>query len=67
MKVTIFSMAITAVSLPFGVVPFIFLMNDRKYVGDHINGRLGNAVVLFVIGLAFLFAAITIPLQIWGG
>jgi len=67
LTVTIFSMAITAVSLPFGVVPFIFLMNDRKYVGDHVNGRIGNAVVLFVIGLAFLFAVVTIPLQIWGG
>lgn len=67
LTVTIFSMAITAVSLPFGVVPFIFLMNDRKYVGDHVNGRIANAVVLFVIGLAFLFAVVTIPLQIWGG
>ncbi|MVA82240.1 divalent metal cation transporter [Agrobacterium vitis] len=67
LQVTIFSMAITAVSLPFGVVPFLFLMNDRKYVGDHINGPIGNAVVVFVIGLAFLFAVVTIPLQIWGG
>ncbi|MVA37770.1 Nramp family divalent metal transporter [Agrobacterium vitis] len=67
LQVTIFSMAITAVSLPFGVVPFLFLMNDRKYVGDHVNGPIGNAVVVFVIGLAFLFAVVTIPLQIWGG
>jgi Mn2+/Fe2+ NRAMP family transporter len=67
LRVTIFSMAITAVSLPFGVVPFIFLMNDRKYVGEHMNGKIGNTVVLFVIGLAFLFAVVTIPLQIWGG
>ncbi|WP_337269945.1 Nramp family divalent metal transporter [Oryzifoliimicrobium ureilyticus] len=67
LQVTIFSMAVTAVSLPFGVVPFIFLMNDRKYVGEHVNGWIGNTVVLFVIGLAFLFAIITIPLQIWGG
>lgn len=67
LQVTIFSMAITAVSLPFGVVPFLFLMNDRKYVGDHVNGPIGNAVVVFVIGLAFLFAVVTVPLQIWGG
>ncbi len=67
LTVTIFSMAITAVSLPFGVVPFIFLMNDRKYVGNHVNGRIGNTVVVFVIALAFLFAIVTIPLQIWGG
>lgn len=67
LQLTVFSMAITAVCLPFGVVPFLFLMNDRIYVGEHTNGWIGNAVVLFVIGMAFLFAIITIPLQIWGG
>lgn len=67
LTVTIFSMAITALSLPFGVVPFIVLMNDKSYVGQHTNGWLGNWVVLLVIGLAFLFAVITVPLQIWGG
>jgi len=67
LQVTVFSMAITAISLPFGVVPFLFLMNDPNYVGEHVNGWLGNSVVLFVIGLAFLFALITIPLQILGG
>ena len=60
-------MAIAAMSLPLGVIPFLFLMNDEAYVGDHTNGWVGNAVVLFIVGLAFALAIITVPLQIWGG
>ncbi|TCS07492.1 Mn2+/Fe2+ NRAMP family transporter [Rhizobium sp. BK418] len=67
LQVTIFSMAITAMSLPLGVIPFLFLMNDETFVGDHTNGWIGNVVVLFIIGLAFTLAIVTVPLQIWGG
>jgi Mn2+/Fe2+ NRAMP family transporter len=66
LKLTIFSMAATAVSLPFAVVPFLLLMNDERYVGEHRNGRFSNAVVLFVIGLAFVLALVSIPLEIAG-
>ncbi|MBB3659193.1 Mn2+/Fe2+ NRAMP family transporter [Rhizobium sp. BK650] len=67
LQLTIFSMAITALSLPLGVVPFLFLMNDRNFVGDHRNGWISNAAVLIIIGLSFIVALITIPLQIFGG
>jgi Mn2+/Fe2+ NRAMP family transporter len=67
LQLTIFSMAITALALPFGVVPFLFLMNDRNYVGDHGNGWMSNTAVLIIIGLSFIVALITIPLQIFGG
>ncbi|MBY5337257.1 Nramp family divalent metal transporter [Rhizobium leguminosarum] len=67
LQLTIFSMAITALALPFGVVPFLFLMNDRNYVGDHGNGWISNTAVLVIIGLSFIVALITIPLQIFGG
>jgi Mn2+/Fe2+ NRAMP family transporter len=67
LQVTVFSMAITAASLPFGVIPFLFLMNDPQYVGEHRNGWIGNAVVIFVITLAFVLSIITVPLQIFGG
>ncbi len=60
-------MAITALSLPFGVVPFLFLMNDRNFVGVHRNGWMSNAAVLIIIGLSFVVALITVPLQIFGG
>jgi Mn2+/Fe2+ NRAMP family transporter len=67
LKLTIFSMALTAASLPLTVVPFLFLMNDERYVGEFRNGWLSNGVVLFVIALSFLLAIVSIPLEIFGG
>jgi Mn2+/Fe2+ NRAMP family transporter len=67
LNVTIFSMALTAATLPVSTVPFIFLMNDRRYVRDYRNGWFSNSVVLAIIGLACLLAVVTIPLQIFGG
>jgi Mn2+/Fe2+ NRAMP family transporter len=67
LKLTIFSMALTAATLPLAVVPFLFLMNDEHYVEEHRNGWLSNGVVLFIIGLAFVLAVVTIPLEIFGG
>ncbi|CDX21513.1 putative Mn2+/Fe2+ transporter protein [Mesorhizobium sp. ORS 3324] len=67
LRLTIFSMALTAASLPLTVVPFLFLLNDERYVGHHRNGFISNAAVIFVIALGFVLAAVTIPLQIFGG
>ncbi|TGP18078.1 MULTISPECIES: divalent metal cation transporter [unclassified Mesorhizobium] len=67
LKLTIFSMALTAASLPLSVVPFLFLMNDKRYVGKHRNGMVSNAAVIFVIALGFVLAIVAIPLQIFGG
>jgi Mn2+/Fe2+ NRAMP family transporter len=67
LKLTIFTMALTAVILPLVIVPFLVLMNDEHYLGKHCNGFVGNAVVIFVIGLAFVLAIVAIPLEIFGG
>lgn len=66
MKLTLFSMAITAVVLPLSVVPFLVLMNDRRYLGEHVNGRLSNFVVLATVAVAALIAVVSIPLEIAG-
>jgi hypothetical protein len=42
-------------------------MNDYSYVRVYRNGWISNAVVLSIIGLAFVLAVVTIPLQIFGG
>ena len=60
-------MALTAAGLPLAVVPFLFLLNDRSYMGEHRNGVISNAAVLFIIALGFILAVVTIPLQIFGG
>ncbi|MBP0588275.1 divalent metal cation transporter [Paraburkholderia sp. LEh10] len=67
LKLTVFSMALTALSLPVTVAPFLVLMNDESYVGNHRNGALSNAVVIAIIGLGFVLAVVTVPLQILGG
>jgi Mn2+/Fe2+ NRAMP family transporter len=66
LKVTILSMALTAATLPVAIAPFIVLMNDEHYLGEHRNGWISNSVVLFVIGLAFVLAIVTIPLELAG-
>lgn len=67
LKLTIFSMALTAATLPLAVVPFLFLMNDEKYMREYRNGWFSNTVVLFVIGLGFVLAIVSLPLEIFGG
>ncbi len=67
LQVTNVAMVLNAAALPLAVMPFLVLMNDRDYVGDHANGRLGNAVVLVVTALACVLAIVSLPLQLMGG
>jgi Mn2+/Fe2+ NRAMP family transporter len=67
LKLTIFSMALTALSLPVAVVPLLVLMNDPLYLGEQTNGWISNAAVLAVSVLACVVALVAIPLQIFGG
>jgi len=66
-KVTMISMALTAATLPLAIVPFLFLMNDPLYLGDHRNGWISNSVVAIIILISFVLAVISIPLQLIGG
>jgi Mn2+/Fe2+ NRAMP family transporter len=67
LKLTIFSMALTAATLPVAIIPFLFLMNDEEYVAEHKNGWFSNVAVIAIIALAFVLAVVTIPLEIFGG
>jgi Na+-transporting methylmalonyl-CoA/oxaloacetate decarboxylase gamma subunit len=42
-------------------------MNDYSYVRIYRNGWFSNAVVIVIIGIAFVLAVLSIPLQIFGG
>jgi Mn2+/Fe2+ NRAMP family transporter len=66
LKLTVFSMALTALSLPVTVVPLLVLMNDPLYLGEHTNGWISNAAVLAVGLLACVVALVAIPLQLLG-
>jgi len=67
LAITVFSMALTAVFLPLAIFPFLVLMNDERYLGEHRNGRLSNFVVIACVCIAFVLAIVTIPLQLMGG
>jgi Mn2+/Fe2+ NRAMP family transporter len=66
LKLTIFSMALTALSLPVTVLPLLFVMNDREYLGDRTNGWISNSAVLAVSVIACIVALVSIPLEIFG-
>ena len=67
LKLTLLTMAINAAVLPFVVVPFLLLMNDKQLLGDKANGWISNTVVIVVVALAFVLAVVSIPLAIIGG
>jgi Mn2+/Fe2+ NRAMP family transporter len=67
LQLTNLSMALTAASLPVAIVPFLVLMNDRNYLGEHTNGWFGNVAILVISVLAGVVALVSIPLEIFGG
>lgn len=67
LKLTEYSMALTAAILPLVVVPFLLLMNDESYLQEHTNGPIGNFVVIVTIVLSSIVAIVTIPLEIIAG
>ena len=66
LKLTVMSMALTALSLPVTVVPLLVLMNDPQYLGEHTNRWVSNAAVLVVSVIACLVALVALPLQAFG-
>jgi Mn2+/Fe2+ NRAMP family transporter len=67
LKLTIFSMALTALSLPVTVVPLLIVMNDPEYLGENVNHWIANTAVLVVSVIACVVALVAIPLQLLGG
>jgi Mn2+/Fe2+ NRAMP family transporter len=67
LNLTIVSMALTAATLPLTVIPFLFLMNDERYVKQHQNGIISNVAVILIILLGSVLAIVTLPLELLGG
>ena len=67
LKLTTMSMALTVLVMPPLILPFLVLMNDRRYVKSHTSGALGNAFLALVTIVAALLALVVIPLQLLGG
>jgi len=67
LRMTMISVALTVVLAPLIVLPLLVLMNDRRYVGAHTNGAVGNGVLAIVSLAAAVMALVVIPLEIMGG
>jgi Mn2+/Fe2+ NRAMP family transporter len=67
LKLTLFTMAISAFVLPFVAIPFLLIMNDRKLLKEHANGWISNSVAAFLLVLSIVLAVVTIPLVFLGG
>ena len=63
-KITEYSMVLSAAALPLTYFPILIVANDPDYLGEHVNGRLSNvigSIYLVIIGVVSLA---TIPLMI---
>jgi Mn2+/Fe2+ NRAMP family transporter len=63
-KVTEYSIVLSAAALPLTYFPILLVANDPDYVGEHTNGRLANALGFVYLVIVLLVAVATIPLMI---
>lgn len=67
LQLALFGSAFTALVLPISLFPFLVLMNDRSYLGDQVNPRWLNIVVVGILGMASVIALVSLPLLYLSG
>jgi Mn2+/Fe2+ NRAMP family transporter len=63
-KVTEYSIVLSAAALPLTYFPILVIANDPDYMGDKVNGRLLNAVGTVYLVILLVISLATIPLMI---
>jgi Mn2+/Fe2+ NRAMP family transporter len=63
-KVTEYSVVFSAVALPLTYLPILVVANDPDYMGEHVNGRLANALGSVYLVVIVVAAVAAIPLMI---
>ena len=64
-KVTEYSIVLSAAALPLTYFPILVIANDPSYMGDeHTNGRALNALAMVYLVILVVVAIVTIPLMI---
>lgn len=66
-QLTEVSVVFSAVALPLTYVPILIIANDPEYLGEHVNGKLLNAVAILFLVIIFAAAIAAIPLMIVSG
>jgi manganese transport protein len=63
-KVTEYSIVLSAAALPLTYFPILVIANDPDYMGDRVNGKLANALAFVYLVILVVVALATIPLII---
>ncbi len=63
-KVTEYSIVLSAAALPLTYFPILVVANDRTYMGDDVNGPIQNTIATFYMVVITVVALATIPLMI---
>ena len=63
-KVTEYSIVLSAAALPLTYLPILVIANDPDYMGDQVNGRVRNALGSVYLVILVVVAVATIPLMI---
>jgi Mn2+/Fe2+ NRAMP family transporter len=66
-QLTEYMLVFSAVVLPLTYLPIFVVANDREYLGEHVNGRLANAIGLVFLVLIVVAAVAAIPLMLVTG
>jgi Mn2+/Fe2+ NRAMP family transporter len=64
-KVTEYSVVFSALALPLTYFPILVVANDPDYMGEHVNGRLANALGSVYLVIVVVASAAAIPLLIY--
>jgi Mn2+/Fe2+ NRAMP family transporter len=63
-KVTEYSIVLSAAALPLTYFPILVIANDPDYMGARTNGRVTNGIATFYLVLLLVISIATIPLMI---
>jgi Mn2+/Fe2+ NRAMP family transporter len=66
-QLTEYMLILSAVTLPLTYLPILVVANDPEYLGEHVNGKLANAVGVVYLVLVVVAAVAAIPLMIATG
>jgi len=64
-KLTEYSIVLSAAALPLTYFPILVVANDPQYVGEYVNSRPTNVVCFAYLVLLLVVSIATIPLMIW--
>lgn len=63
-KVTEYSLVLSAAALPLTYFPILVIANDRDYMGDQCNGRVLNAVAMLFLLFLVVLSIAAVPLMV---